>query len=182
MTPKKNHLQVHKRPLPRKETSDICFYHVKKQQHTLIVPRKTQAKCFRKNLPNTTDSEALRFIGWQNSEAPVAINLTNQLDKCVSRTAWICWVGHPSPFHPFPSISLDVHHVHGDLLDVESLQDSFSDYPGKAAPTNRQQDYSQYVWQAWKAPLRDRSLAVRMGCWFGSFFRLSPPLESKASF
>lgn len=181
-TPKDNHLQARKRPSPRRETSDLCFYCVKKQQHTLTVPRKTQAKHFRKNLPNTTDREALRFTGWQSIEAPVAINLTNQLDKCVSRTAWICWVGLPSPFQLFPLISLDAHHVHGNLLDVKSSQNRFSDYPGKAAPTKRQQDYSQYVWQGQKAPLRDRSLAIQMGSWFGSFLRLSPPLESKASF
>lgn len=66
-TPKENHLQACKRPLPGRETSDLCFYSVKKQQHTLIVPRKTQAKHFRKNLPSTTDSEALMFPGCQSS-------------------------------------------------------------------------------------------------------------------
>lgn len=179
---KEKHLQVCKRPLPGRDTSDLCFYSVKKQQHTLIIPRKIQAKHFRKNLPNPTDSEMLRFTGWQSSEAPIIINLMSQLDKHLSKTAWIWWVGLPSPFQPFPLISFDVHHVQGDLLDVESLQDRFSGYHGKAAPTNRQQDYSEYVWQGWKAPLRNRSLAVQIGSWFGSFFRLSPPLEWKASF
>lgn len=75
----------------------------------------------------------------------MAINLMGQMDKCVSRTAWKCWVGFLSPFQPFLLINLDVNLIREDLIGIEPLQDSFSNYPGKADPTNRQQGYFQYV-------------------------------------
>lgn len=50
-----------------------------------------------------------------------------------------------SPFQPFLLINLGVNLIHEDLLGIEPLQDSFSNYPGKADPTNRQQGYFQHV-------------------------------------
>lgn len=97
---KGKHHQICKRALATSKTSDHCFYGVKKQQHILIVARKTQVKHFRKNLSNTADSGALRLV-WQSSEAAVAINLKDQLDKCVSRIAWKCWVGLLSSLSAF---------------------------------------------------------------------------------
>lgn len=52
--------------------------------------------------------------------------LAFQVPSSLSR--WLAWMEH---------------HVHGDILGVEPLQDSFLVHPGKAALTNSQQDYSQ---------------------------------------
>lgn len=107
-TPKEIYLQVRTRPLPRRGTTDLYFCSGKEHQHTFIVSGKTQARYFSKSL--LTLQNSVKHWDVLSGKAVKHRMLQTLWTSWTNlwRTAWIQWVGHPSPFQPFPLIVVDV--------------------------------------------------------------------------